>query len=36
VAPSWHFENGVETMASSLDIYAGVAKILDEFAACTL
>jgi hypothetical protein len=35
VAPSWPFENGEETMASSLNIYANIATILDEFAACT-
>jgi hypothetical protein len=28
-------KNSEETMAFSLDIYAGVAIILDEFAACT-
>jgi hypothetical protein len=35
VAPSWPFKNSEETMAFSLDIYAGIAMILNEFAACT-
>ncbi len=35
MAPSWPFKNGEERMASSLNIYAGVATILDEFAAYT-
>ncbi len=35
VAPSWPFKNGEDMMASSLNIYASVATIFDEFAACT-
>ncbi len=35
MAPSWPFENDDEMMASSLDIYASLGTILDEFAACT-
>jgi hypothetical protein len=34
VASSWPFKSSEEMMASSLDIYAGVAMIFDEFAAC--
>jgi hypothetical protein len=31
----WPFKKGEETMASSLNIYAGIATIHNEFAACT-
>jgi hypothetical protein len=33
--PKLAFQNGEVTMASSLDIYASIAMILDELSACT-